>query len=432
MAASDEEPGAVPATLLEEVEDNDELEELEEEPEPIKKPAAASKSKAKVVKNSGKPGGDKVPTKKPAAKEAAPKVKAKAKAKNTNEGKPTQDSGEKGGKPKTGSLLDRASSWKRQMEDKEEAEGSEPEETCENGEGESQMVKRDFAKARKFKRMSDAQAIPDHIQEAMDKAKTRQDKSRIINELFEKDSKGALIMKAEKPFFNNVKTASHSKVGKDMTKAIPYDVFLMKTFRGDEAALTAAVEKGAVVTWLQDGLRFAGYRVTTAGVKKSVEDTHQVGSEAQDISQDTYKTLSKAFNSMAFVFGDTDTPGQTTSMSSNAASSEPAVLKELTEPMKALVQDAKSSMERLAASGMKMLQKCSSAADKQNFKVHVISMRAWISKDDHMLLWNEFEDGRLLTQPNFKAWMTEQAEAVVSLNEECEKFKAMLRSRKEL
>ena len=294
------------------------------------------------------------------------------------------------------------------------------EEPDSEGEQTGDLAKRDLAKARKYKRMSDSQALPEHIQECMAKAKTRADKSRLINELFEKDSKGNMIMKADKPVFTSVQKAKHTKLGQDVTIGEPYDIFLHRVFHGDESAMTRAQEKGSVT------------QADNSGISKKVDDIHQVEGGKKEVSQETYGALSKAFNSMAFVFGDNEGPATGNNPSSAAASSEPAVQKELTEAQKKLVQDAKASMERLCAGAMKMMGKCSSVADKEKFKPHIISIRSWIAKDDHMLLWNEFEDRRVLSQADFKGWMTEQAEAVVSLNEECEEFKALLRTRKEL
>ena len=60
--------------------------------------------------------------------------------------------------------------------------------------------------------MTDAGAIPHHIAEVMKNAKTRAAKTKIINELFEKDSKGKLAMKANKPIFAAAKEAYHKKI----------------------------------------------------------------------------------------------------------------------------------------------------------------------------------------------------------------------------
>ena len=391
---------------------------------PMKKPAAAVKASAKK-----QPPKAKVPAKKPAA---AKKEAATAKAKSAAVKKEIKEKTETEGKPakeKVPTLFEKASSWKKQMDAQSEEAAEEPDS---EGEQIGDLARRDLAKARKYKRMSDSQAIPEHIQECMAKAKTRADKSRLINELFEKDSKGNMIMKADKPVFTSVQKAKHTKLGQDVTIGEPYDIFLHRVFHGDESAMTRAQEKGSVMVWSQDGIQFAGHRQTTAGISKKVDDIHQVEGGKKEVSQETYGALSKAFNSMAFVFGDSEGPATGNNPSSAAASSEPAVQKELTEAQKKLVQDAKASMERLCAGAMKMMGKCSSVADKEKFKPHIISIRSWIAKDDHMLLWNEFEDGRVLSQADFKGWMTEQAEAVVSLNEECEKFKALLRTRKEL
>ena len=136
--------------------------------------------------------------------------------------------------------------------------------------------KRDLAKARKFKRMSDAGAIPDHIYEALEKAKTRSSaQTALINQLFEKNGRGKLTMKLEKPVFEVTKSAKHQKYGKDETIGVPRNVMLHRDFRGDELALSASIAKGTVLVWMQDGVEFAGYRQTVAGIGKKVDEKKQ-------------------------------------------------------------------------------------------------------------------------------------------------------------
>ena len=121
------------------------------------KPKAAPKKEAKPNEAAKK---DKK-AKAAAKKESKPKAAGKAKAKNKSkedvkpENKPEKRSAE--------TFVEKASKWKQgdEQQDLHESEGeAEGEETT--------LMKRDYAKARKFKRLQDINAIPQHIQELMD------------------------------------------------------------------------------------------------------------------------------------------------------------------------------------------------------------------------------------------------------------------------
>ena len=133
-----------------------------------------------------------------------PKVTAKAKGsahKNKKEKKEKKEQNEKP-KEEKGSFADKIKKWTQDDdEDKPKDDGSDEDDS-----------NRELCKARKWKRMTDAGAIPGHIAEVMRNAKTRAAKTKIINELFEKDSKGKLAMKANKPIFAAAKEAYHKKI----------------------------------------------------------------------------------------------------------------------------------------------------------------------------------------------------------------------------
>ena len=126
-------------------------------------------------------------------------------------------------------FADKARKWKLAQEEEESQDVSDK-----GSEAGTQVPdsapKRQLAKARKFKRMSDQQAIPEHIQEAIDKAKSRAEKTEMINELFDIDPKGNIVMKPDKAMFQTMKTASHEKFGKDQTIGMPYEVLLHRIF----------------------------------------------------------------------------------------------------------------------------------------------------------------------------------------------------------
>ena len=61
-----------------------------------------------------------------------------------------------------------------------------------------------------------------------------------------------------------------------------------------------------------------------------------------------------------------------------------------------------------------------------------MSLKEWITKNEHLLTWEEFPDDKALTPTSFQEYMSKQADETVKLNEQVEQFKALLRTRNEL
>ena len=75
---------------------------------------------------------------------------------------------------------------------------------------------RHHGKARKYKRLLDAKALPDHILEMIEvetkkSSNPRAQKTELINKLFTKDGKGDFQMVASQPVFENFKEAYHRR-----------------------------------------------------------------------------------------------------------------------------------------------------------------------------------------------------------------------------
>ena len=117
-----------------------------------------------------------------------------------------------------------------------------------------------------------------------------------------------------------------------------------------------------------------------------VEDSNETKSGEKEINNDTFQVLDKAFRGMTFSFDQDDQPRQAIA-AEPASSKEPQVLKQFTDVQKSLLEEAKGAMERLHSGSMRMISKCSQAKDKESFKPHMLAMKAWMDRDDHLLLW---------------------------------------------
>ena len=120
---------------------------------------------------------------------------------------------------------------------------------------------RDRGKARKYKKLADAKAIPQHIvqmieEDSKNQPKPRQYKTNLINKLFIKTEKGDYQMKPNQPVFESFKESVHKQYGRDETEGSPKTVFLWKVFQGKEDVLNAAIAEGSVTEWQQDGITF--------------------------------------------------------------------------------------------------------------------------------------------------------------------------------
>lgn len=339
-------------------------------------------------------------------------------------------------------------------------------------EGDDEGV-RSRGKAKKYKKLLDAKAIPDHIREMIEVESTkvsnpRKYKTELINKLFEANGKGGYEMTAKKPIFETFRESYHKRYGKDERQGTPRSVFLWQIFHGQEQALLDSIADGSVQEWEQDGVKFCGFRKTKAGVEKVSSNVQRMEAGAQDLTQDQYKTLSKAFSTLSWDFqvGDPVNTGGTGTASSVSGSKVKSIENAgLTPQMEALLADAKGANERLLGACLKLLSKCTEEADKQSFKQTILDLKAWISKDNHVLTWKDFgvgkqksihvvvnalkisayvffkcililcqelPDDKALTPSNFQVFMVEQADATTRLNESMEQFKALLRTRKQL
>ena len=321
--------------------------------------------------------------------------------------------------------------------------GAEEEEVSEEQEEEEEgTMVRHHGKARKYKRLMDAKAIPDHILEMIEveskkSSNPRAQKTELINKLFSKDGKGGFQMVANQPVFENFKEAYHRRYGREEQQGKPKTVFLWSVFQGNEEALKNAILEGSVSCWMQDGQPYCGFKATTAGVEKSSSSVQKVSGGEVSLKQQEFQTLSKTFASMAWEFGGAAS-GSAVNTGEAAECKTPEKKQKrlenvgLTKEMVELITDAKNANQRLETGCLKLLSKCSDEVEKKKFKATVVEIKDWISQNDSILTWKELPDDQPLTPTNFTAYMGRQADATTRLNEQYEQFKALLRSRKEL
>lgn len=301
------------------------------------------------------------------------------------------------------------------------------------------VEKRDPGKAKKYRKLCDSGAIPQHIVDLIDvqskKAHNpRAEKTALINGLFIKDDKGQYKMQPNQPKFENAREAYSKKYGKEESSGCPRAVMLWQVFQGNEVALNSAIADGSVQEYDCDGVPYCAFRKTKAGTEKANLSTQKMSAGEVDISKEQYHTLTKAFQSMAWTFGSKQDCIESGEPHVGNKSNSSKALEDvgLTEEMSKLVAEAKGAHERLLGTALKLLNKCSNDQDRKRFKQTILKIRGWVNANDNLLMWKEFEDDTPLTPSNFQKYMDSQANETRSINEEVEQFKALLRTRKEL
>lgn len=263
-------------------------------------------------------------------------------------------------------------------------------------EAEEEGEHRDRGKARKYKKLHEAKAIPEHIaqmieEESKKQNKPRQYKTDLINKLFVKTSKGDYTMKPHQPVFETFKETMHKRFGRDETEGTPRAVFLWSTFQGNKQALEAAIEEGAVKEWKQDGVEFCAFRKTTAGVEATTSQTSKLGTGETKMKAEEFDIMSKTFSSLGWEFGAAEASGHNQGELASASGKGPKSLENagLTDEMSKMIKDAKGAMERLQQNSMKLIGKCSDQAAKMTFKTTVMEIKEWIAQNEHILTWQD-------------------------------------------
>lgn len=198
------------------------------------------------------------------------------------------------------SLKERTLAWKKlKLEDEDEngdgggAEEGEEEEIVEEDPEIDAKEKRNYGKARKFARATQAGEIPDAIKEMYQNAskyskQPRLFRTELVNRLFKKTSKGEFVLCHEDPAFTSWKRNIDTKFTTADSVGVPYMVILWQTFQGQEHALQEALKRGDI--YESHGLYH--HKRLTAGRSKSTTDNMQLDAGKVDLDIDQFAGMS--------------------------------------------------------------------------------------------------------------------------------------------
>jgi hypothetical protein len=235
--------------------------------------ASAAKASPKASPKAKAKGKAEAKGKAQAKGKAAPKGKASAKAKGspaltvkteeeveTAQPKPKKSANKLSLKDLNKRLLDAAQEETAvpdsEQEEAEDADGEEDQE--------GSQTKRDRCKKQKFNTLLSQNKLPKHIvdlwyEEAQHQKNPREFRTRVINELFDRDSKGKLVLRTEAPFFTAFKQTNEERKFTCKETCLPRSVFKGMYFQNSEEALLQAMALGEVEVVKQGGKEFYSF-----------------------------------------------------------------------------------------------------------------------------------------------------------------------------
>ena len=250
--------------------------------------------------------------------------------------------------------------------DKGEDQEEEEEELGEEGEDaeeEDADEPRDRCKKQKFDTLLAQNKLPGHITEIRFKGVENEKikrgfKTKIINALFERDSKGKLIMRPEAPFFHSYKqTLERKSFGVEQT-GLPRGVFRGMYFQNSEEALQEALNNNEVEVVTKGGRDWYSFIRLTKTHEVSKLGAQKLVTQDKKIEAGACKELEDAFDKLDWGFKSKVTPdiAKTETKLKPAAplAIQDAVDQVYFAKVEPLFSDAKNALERLQKDLMKL------------------------------------------------------------------------------
>jgi hypothetical protein len=179
-------------------------------------------------------------------------------------------------------------------------DGSDPED-------EGVDVKRDRCKKQKFDTLLAQNKLPNHITDmwfqGSKSVKNKRDfQTKIINNLFHRDTSGKLIMKPEAPFFSSYKQTVEKNAFKVEQVGVPRGVFKGMYFQNSEEALQEAIDNGEVEVVTQGGKDWYSFISLKKTHEVSKVSGQKVVGQQKKIDADACKGMDEAFEKLDWSF----------------------------------------------------------------------------------------------------------------------------------
>ena len=398
-------------------EDKEEGEQDAEEPEEtepsasLKRPAAAAFPKQKAAAKAK----SKAKAKGKGKAKSAPKAKGKAKAEKKEEKAKTKskEKTEKGGLKKPAAALKKGQkgpTFKEHLqkigegvsvEQQEQEENEEEEEKEDDPTVEEDEEKRSKLKSMKFARMMKLGQVPQNVQEMWNKCDSRKQKTKLLNRLFEKNSRtNQWEMRVDKPEFVAWLKSQDMHFGEASTQSYPRSIMLHTYFHGNQHAMDEALAAGEICE-LQKGSRtFYSFDMMAEGHRKSKESNMELSRGRMKLSKEEHGELEDIVQGFDWKAIGSGSPALNQSFSSGggqktlALKDQPKLLK--WDSIEKHLQDAKGATDRLT----KDLSKCFSGVQSgkkdnpqlvENFKELHMQLQKNSGKLQDSLMWKDSE-----------------------------------------
>lgn len=250
--------------------------------------------------------------------------------------------------------------------DKGEDHGEEEEEIGDEGEDaeeEDANEPRDRCKKQKFDTLLAQNKLPGHITDmwfkgVQNEKNKRGFKTKIINALFERDSKGKLIMRPEAPFFHSYKqTLERKSFGVEQT-GLPRGVFRGMYFQNSEVALQEALDNNEVEVVTQGGRDWYSFIRLTKTHEVAKVGCQKIVTQNKKIEPGVCKDLEDAFDQLDWGFKSKPT-SDSAKTEAKIKPAAPLAIQDAADQVyfakvEPLFSDAKNALERLQKDLMKL------------------------------------------------------------------------------
>ena len=397
-----------------EQEDGDQEAEEPKETAPsagLKRPAAVAFPKGKA-KAKGK---SKAKAKGKGKAKSAPKAKGKAKADKKEEKAKTKskEKTEKSGLKKPAAAVKKGQkgpTFKEHLqkigegvtvEQQEQEENEEEEEKEDDPTVDEEEEKRSKLKSMKFARMMKLGQVPQNVQDMWKKCDTRSKKTKLLNRLFEKNTRtNQWEMRVDKPEFVAWLKSQDMHFGEASTQSYPRSIMLHTYFHGNQLAMDEALAAGEICEVQQGSRTFYSFDMMAEGHRKSKESNMELSRGRMKLSKEEHGELEDIVQGFDWKAIGSGSPALNQSFSSGggqktlALKDQPKLLK--WDSIEKHLQDAKGATDRLT----KDLSKCFSGVQSgkrdnpqlvENFKELHMQLQKNSQKLQDSLMWKDSE-----------------------------------------
>lgn len=285
-------------------------------------------------------------------------------------------------------------------------------------------ISRDKGKGEKWSKLRSQGLIEPHILDMYDhppsNTSKRQYRTDLINQLFERQDDGSLLVRADNSFFQQHKEMYEDRFSTDKEKMTTKLVFVGKNFSNDMAAFDRAMAAGEIVQSIgSDGVEYFGFKAITKGVKKGAKESVSFQCD-KAINKKDIKAIGDMFAELKWKY-----------CPSNQDRKQLEDGK-LPESATKLLAQAVMSQEKLCKTAMSLLKQDRIPDQNKNHlkKGYAVSQKHMLTMQ-HVKTFGEFPEGDVkLNAHTIDKFMVEVATSTKQFNEDIHVVQGLLKARK--